>query len=221
MGYLNNETITVEAVLTKRGRELLASQNGLNITSFALADDEIDYTLYDPTHPEGSQYYDAAIRTMPVFEPLTDETQALKYKLVTLPSGTQMVPKIKLGQQSITLDTDYQGFVSIAPTTDPVYNTTLGYTAVLANSDAGTLEGSGVDASVSQSTSLFIGDTSSERATTSVGLTFSFKPNQALTKNVITTLTIIGNETGGSITIPVRVYTESQAESELINAISY
>ena len=58
MGYLNNETITVEAVLTKRGRELLASENGLNITSFALADDEIDYTLYDTNHPEGSQYYD-------------------------------------------------------------------------------------------------------------------------------------------------------------------
>jgi hypothetical protein len=221
MGYLNNETITVEAVLTKRGRELLASENGLNITSFALADDEIDYTLYDTNHPEGSQYYDAALRTMPVFEPLTDETQALKYKLVTLPAGTQMVPKIKLGQQSITLDTDYQGFVSITPTTDPVYNTTLGYTAVLSNSDAGTLEGSGVDASVSQTTSLFIGDTSSEQSTTSVGLQFTFRPNASLTKSVVTTLTIIGNETGGSITIPVRVFTESQSESELINAINY
>ena len=59
MGYLNNETITVEATLTKRGRELLASDSGLNITSFALADDEIDYKLYDPNHPGGSQYYDA------------------------------------------------------------------------------------------------------------------------------------------------------------------
>ena len=53
MGYLNNETITVHAVLTRKGRELLASENGLNITSFALADDEVDYTLYDPNHPEG------------------------------------------------------------------------------------------------------------------------------------------------------------------------
>ena len=67
MGYLNNETITVHAVLTRKGRELLASENGLNITSFALADDEIDYTLYDPNHPEGSQYYDSALRSIPVF----------------------------------------------------------------------------------------------------------------------------------------------------------
>ena len=59
----------------------------LNITimePFALADDEIDYTLYDPNHPEGSQYYDFALRNTPIFEPLTDETQCLKYKLVTL-----------------------------------------------------------------------------------------------------------------------------------------
>ena len=124
MGYLNNETITVEATLTKRGRELLASESGLNITSFALADDEIDYSLYDPNHPGGTQYYDAAIRSMPVFEPLTDETQALKYKLVTLPPGTQYIPLIKLGQQSITLDKNYNGVVTISPTTDPVYNTT-------------------------------------------------------------------------------------------------
>ena len=94
MGYLNSETKTVEAVLTKRGRELLASDNGLSITSFALADDEIDYTLYDPGHPDGSQYFDMALRNTPVFEPLTDETQCLKYKLVTLPSGTKYIPVI-------------------------------------------------------------------------------------------------------------------------------
>ena len=51
MAYINNETITVDAVLTKKGRELLAARGGLNITSFALADDEIDYSLYQPnTH---------------------------------------------------------------------------------------------------------------------------------------------------------------------------
>ena len=128
MGYLNNETITVEAVLTKRGRELLASDRGLNITSFALADDEIDYTLYDSEHPDGSQFFDLALRNTPVFEPLTDESQSLKYKLVTLPPGTQYIPVIKLGQQSITLDKDYNGVVTLNPTTNPVYNTQLGYT---------------------------------------------------------------------------------------------
>ena len=55
MGYLNNSIVTVDAVLTKKGRELLAKGDGsFKITQFALADDEIDYTLYNPTHPSGS-----------------------------------------------------------------------------------------------------------------------------------------------------------------------
>ena len=180
MGYLNNETITVHAVLTRKGRELLASENGLNITSFALADDEIDYTLYDPNHPEGSQYYDSALRSIPVFEPLTDETQCLKYKLVTLPPGTEYIPTIKLGQQNIIVDKTYNGVINITPTTEPVYNTTLGYTAVLSNRNVGTLTGTGLDVDSSQTASIFLGDTSSEMATTEVGFSFTFKPNKSL-----------------------------------------
>ena len=220
MGYLDNETITVEAVLTRRGRELLASENGLTITSFALADDEIDYTLYDPTHPEGSQYFDAALRNIPVFEPLTDETQCLKYKLVTLTPGTQYIPTIKLGQQSITLDKSYNGVVTITPTTEPVYNTILGYTAVLSSRTVGTLEGSGLDATAAQSAAIFLGDTSSDTAITVVGHTFTFRPNSSITKDASATLTIIGNESGGSVTIPVRVLTDSVAESGLATSLS-
>ena len=55
MGYLNNNTVTVDAILTKKGRELLARNDGsFRITQFSLADDEIDYTLYNPNHPSGS-----------------------------------------------------------------------------------------------------------------------------------------------------------------------
>ena len=62
MGYLDNTTITVDAVLTKKGREALARQDGsFKITQFALADDEIDYTLYNENHPNGSAYSDEAI----------------------------------------------------------------------------------------------------------------------------------------------------------------
>jgi len=58
MGYLNNQVITVDAILTKKGRELLARNDGsFRITQFAVSDDEIDYTLYNPTHPSGSTYY--------------------------------------------------------------------------------------------------------------------------------------------------------------------
>ena len=58
MGYLNNAVITVDAILTTKGRELLARNDGsFQITHFALADDEIDYTLYNPNPPSGSAYY--------------------------------------------------------------------------------------------------------------------------------------------------------------------
>ena len=50
MGVLDNTTITVDAILTKKGRELLAQGEGkFKITKFKL-DDEIDYGLYDITH---------------------------------------------------------------------------------------------------------------------------------------------------------------------------
>ena len=58
MGYLDNSIVTVDAILTKKGRELLARGDGsFKITQFALADDEIDYTLYNPSHPSGSSFY--------------------------------------------------------------------------------------------------------------------------------------------------------------------
>jgi len=51
MGYLNNTTVTIDAILTKKGRELLAKNDGsFRITQFSLSDDEIDYTLYNPYH---------------------------------------------------------------------------------------------------------------------------------------------------------------------------
>ena len=60
MGVFDNTTITVDAILTKNGRELLAQGDGkFKITQFALADDEIDYGLYDITHPNGSNFYGA------------------------------------------------------------------------------------------------------------------------------------------------------------------
>ena len=65
MGYLDNSIVTVDAILTKKGRELLAKGDGsFKITQFALADDEIDYTLYNPSHPSGSALYGEAIENL-------------------------------------------------------------------------------------------------------------------------------------------------------------
>ena len=105
MGYLNNSTITVDAILTKKGRELLArGRDEFKITQFALADDEVDYDLYNPDHPLGNAYYGAAIENMPIVEALADETQMLKYKLVTLPKGTARIPVVSVGQTTIEDD---------------------------------------------------------------------------------------------------------------------
>ena len=93
MGYLNNTVVTVDAILTTKGRQLLAQNDGsFRITQFALADDEIDYTLYNPTNPSGSAYYGQAIINMPLLEAFPNETQTMKYKLTTLPRGTAKLP---------------------------------------------------------------------------------------------------------------------------------
>jgi hypothetical protein len=104
MAYLNNTAVTVDAILTKKGRELLARGDGsFRITQFALSDDEIDYTLYNPSQPSGSAFYGEAIENMPLLEAFPDETQIMKYKLVTLPRGTARMPVLNIGYSSITL----------------------------------------------------------------------------------------------------------------------
>jgi hypothetical protein len=104
MGYLNNSVVTVDAILTKKGRELLARGDGsFKITQFALADDEIDYTMYNPNHPDGSSFYGEAIENMPLLEAFPDENQIMKYKLATLPRGTSKLPILQAGYSSITL----------------------------------------------------------------------------------------------------------------------
>jgi hypothetical protein len=116
MGYLNNTIVTVDAILTKKGRESLAQGNGsFNITQFALSDDEIDYTLYNPNHPSGSAYYGEAIENMPLLEAFPDETQIMKYKLTTATRGTYILPFIAsvAGNYSIVQATSQ----TITPTT--------------------------------------------------------------------------------------------------------
>lgn len=207
MAYIDNQTITVDAVLTKKGRELLAMNGNLNITSFALADDEIDYTLYQPNHPNGSAFYDIALRNTPVFEPLTDETQVMKYKLVTLNQGVTAIPVITIAQDKILVTRDYTGEIVISPSTNPAYNLQAGYTAILGNKNVGTLVVQQTNAinAVSNTIPTFAGDVNTTSALVVVGNTFRFVPNSSLGRTTTTNLTIVGNESGGSISIEVTV----------------
>lgn len=205
MAYLDNKTITVDAILTQKGRQLLAKNGFLNPTSFALADDEIDYNLYNPNHPLGSAFFDIAIRNTPILEPFSDETQVMKHKLVTLPAGSTSIPVITIAQSDINVDRLFTGDIIISPSTNPTYNTTLGYTAILANKNAGTLlvvESNSIN-STSATIPSFFGDAVSVSSQVVVGNKFKFVPNSGLVSTVTTSLTIVGNESGGNVTIPV------------------
>jgi hypothetical protein len=203
MGYLDNTSITVDAILTKKGRQKLASGQSLNISKFALGDDEIDYTLYEPAHPKGSAYYDSAIKAIPIMEASPDETQVLRYKLVTLPKGTTQIPVVALGISAIGVNQD-EGQVALSPTTSPQGNTNAGYTVVLADQRAGTLAVT-QGASAAGSVPVFLGEEITTTAQVVSGLGFTFTPNPSLTSNVSSTITVYGNETGGSQTIPVTI----------------
>jgi hypothetical protein len=207
MAYLDNNVLTVNAILTKKGREILAKTGGLNITAFALADDEIDYTQFNPNHPLGSAYYDIAIRNTPVMEPITDESQLMKYKLVTLNDGVTAVPTINLNISSINVPRDFTGEILLSPSTNPTYNVTLGYTAILSNKNVGTLVVTETN-SINSSTATiptFAGDLASNTSQAVVGNKFRFIPNASLSKTTTTNITIIGNESGGNTAINVTV----------------
>jgi len=213
MGYLNNSVVTVDAILTNKGRELLAKNDGtFRITQFALADDEIDYTLYNPNHPSGSAYYGEALQNMPLLEAFPQETQVMKYKLVTLPRGTAKLPILDLGYSAIVIK---QGAsLAITPQTLNYLggNTfeTGGYTATISDVRLmSTFEGvgvSGADVTALNATTT-IGTNVSK---TVVGTTINIK---ATTVNTLfgsntalyATLTVVGRDSGARLSIPVTV----------------
>jgi len=210
MAYLDNKSIVVDAVLTKKGRELLATNGSLKISSFALADDEIDYSLFNE-NADSEELKEIALINTPVFEPNTDETQVMKFKLVTLEEGTTFIPTVSIAQSSISIASTYTAQIVISPSTTPNnYNVNGGYTAILGNTKVGSLI---VKVQAPTSTTVgtvtsFAGDTSAESSQAVVGLEFAFIPSSKLTRTTTTTLTIVGNESGGGVSIPVTVTVE-------------
>lgn len=91
MGFLNKSTITVDAILTKKGREKLATGD-FDITKFAVADDDVDYNLWDINHSKGSNFYGQAIESMPLTEAVPDGGKMMRYKLMTLPKNITTIP---------------------------------------------------------------------------------------------------------------------------------
>lgn len=214
MGYLNNSIITVDAILTKKGRELLARGDGsFKITQFALSDDEIDYTLYNPVHPSGSALYGEAIENMPLLEAFPDETQIMKYKLTTLPRGTSKLPILDIGYSSVTLK---QGAsLAITPQTLNYQGATStfeanGYTAIIADARVlNSYTGVGVnteDAEKLNSTTTLGTNVSRTVIGTSVNLTATTVNTLFGNRNRLqTTITVVGRDSGARITVPVTI----------------
>lgn len=214
MGFLNNQIISTDAILTKRGRELLARGDGsFKITQFSLSDDEIDYTMYNPNHPSGSAYYGEALENTPLLEAFPDETQIMKYKLLTLPRGTAKLPVIDVGYNLISIrqgaslaitpqTLNYLGAASTYESSG--YIATIGDIRTMAN-----FAGLGINTpEIQQANSVntigtnvsktIIGSTINLSATTVNTL---FGTNSQLQ----TILTIVGRDSGARITIPITI----------------
>ena len=212
MGYLDNSSITVDAILTKRGRELL-SQGGtgaFNITQFALGDDEIDYTLFNEDHPNGSQYSGEAIENMPLIEAIPDGNNTMLHKLITLNSGTSKLPLVTVNVPKVTLNLGAStvlkpstlNFNDVSAQQEP-----SGYMVTVADrrlfSHFGGKKGTEGLVSMRTNRTAFSQTviTPSSISLTALNSTSLFGTNTKL----LTTLTIEGRDTGARVTIPVEI----------------
>jgi hypothetical protein len=202
MGYLNKSTITVDAVLTKKGRELLSKgRSEFEITQFAVADDEVDYTLYTTSHPLGSAYYGSIIESMPVLEASPDETQAMRYKLVSLDRGTKEIPVISLGVSAYSIN--HHDSVVVSPTTTAEL-ATAGYTAILYDGNVATLTTNQPLAAGTTVPFFQVNQATSANAVVVQGFSFNLTSKE-LTVDRTTQLTIVNNLTGATKTVTVSV----------------
>jgi len=81
MGILDNDTVIVDAILTKLGRQKLAQGQPLGVTQFAFGDTGVDYTLYNSDHPSGSSAYGSAITNLPMMEAVPESDVFLRFPL--------------------------------------------------------------------------------------------------------------------------------------------
>lgn len=212
MGILNNQYVTIDAILTRKGRELLARNDGsFRITQFSLADDEIDYTLYNPNHPSGSAFFGEAIEATSIIEAFPDESQIMRNKLVTLPRGTSKLPVVSLGYASIILK---QGAsITLTPQTlnylnaQSVYESS-GYSVTVADIRLlSTFVGAGIDTNAQPSD---LNTTSGAKLSKSeIGTSFTLTGTTIDTlfgttlTEINTTVTVIGRDSGARITVPL------------------
>ena len=206
MGFLNNTTVTVDAILTKKGRELLAQgTEAFNITKFALSDDEVDYNLFDVTHPNGSDSFGKVIENMPLLEAIPDENHVMRYKLITLPKNTSKMPIVSVSIDSITFNASEginQPARLVTATTANV--TDSSYTFILHDQSVCSMTVSeGAGSGVGATTPFFLGEDDAPNSKTVVATSVNINVGGAVNKVKATQLTIIGNDTGATKSITI------------------
>ena len=181
MGYLDKTETTIDAVLTKLGRQYIASGKPFQITKFALGDDEIDYSLWDTTQNNPGVF----IEQLPVFEAIIDENYAFKSKLLTLNPTVDVIPSIIANVSEIRIPISNTGTVNetiVTLTSNPTDSNTS-YFVVLLDDTAGTLR-------------MVSGRTDQ----------FAFSPANTLSTNTVTTrIIVVGEEAGARLEIPVTI----------------
>jgi|TARA_R110000744_G_scaffold368050_2_gene477790 hypothetical protein len=177
MGFLDNSTVTVDAILTKKGRELLANGGDLNITKFALSDEEIDYTLWDVTHPNGTDSYGTVIENMSLLEATPNRTNFRSFLVDQSLAGVQL----KVDQTTYT-DVDPNTPITITPSTE---GETESYTYYIENTNVVEFESGGGQS-------------------VKAGAAVSLK-TKGINKAATTTVTAVGNTTGLTKVITVAV----------------
>jgi hypothetical protein len=97
MAFQNNSgDIILDVVLTDEGRRRLSMGDGsFSVAKFALADDEINYALFDRNQSTALQ--DLSILQTPILEAFTNNESSMKNKLITLNNQSlRFLPILKI-----------------------------------------------------------------------------------------------------------------------------
>jgi len=219
MGYLDNSTIVVDAVLTKQGRKLLAQGEGLNIRYFTLSDTGVDYTLWNPDHPSGSAFYGEAIENLPNLEALPNAAYFMRNNLLTLNRDQISLPFVTLDNLGIghTFNFTFSSATTAPSVTIPIalsgVSETTGWQMVVSDASLITVGVGWNQVSVAGNAATYLSDVEIPNASifesAATGNTSVEIGRQDTTTDRSLTLTIISKSTGAykhsTLTLPKTV----------------
>ena len=133
----------------------------------------------------------------------------MKYKLVTLGKKTTRIPVITVSNSQITLKAGGDSSLIIPNTSNfDKGNATLGYTAILSDSDVAYLRvapGGEVKSGISPTVPRFIGDDEAAQSVAVTGFSFEVIAKEQPIEEKTATIVVIGNETGGRVSLQVTI----------------